>query len=94
MPLVYALCAGVLSSAIPYAADLVALRRVSARFFGVFMSVNPVIAAVAGVVLLQQVLDLHEWVGITIVVVVNAVAVSTARGTAHNAIEQPADLMT
>ena len=30
------------------AADLIALRRVPARFFGVFMSVNPVIAAVAG----------------------------------------------
>jgi inner membrane transporter RhtA len=43
------------------------------------MSVNPVIAAVAGIVLLGQVLDLHEWVGIVIVVTANAVAVSTSR---------------
>jgi inner membrane transporter RhtA len=63
---------------VPYAADLIALRRVPARFFGVFMSVNPVIAAVAGIVLLGQVLDLHEWVGIVIVVVANAVAVATS----------------
>ena len=60
------------------AADLIALRRVPARFFGVFMSVNPVIAAVAGIVLLGQVLDLHEWVGIVIVVSANALAVATS----------------
>jgi inner membrane transporter RhtA len=77
--LLYAVCAGILSSAVPYAADLIALRRIHARFFGVFMSVNPVIAAVAGIVLLGQVLDLHEWVGIVIVVTANAVAVSTSR---------------
>lgn len=77
--LLYAVCAGVLSSAIPYAADLIALRRVPARFFGVFMSVNPVIAAIAGIVLLGQVLELHEWVGIVVVVGANALAVSTER---------------
>ena len=81
--LFYAVCAGVLSSAVPYAADLIALRRVPARFFGVFMSVNPVIAAVAGIVLLGQVLDLHEWVGIVIVVVANAVAVATSGSRQH-----------
>ena len=78
-PLGYALCAGVLSSAVPYAADLVALRRVSQRFFGVFMSINPVIAAAAGIVLLQQHLALHEWMGIAIVVLANALAVAVAR---------------
>jgi len=78
--LLYAVCAGVLSSAVPYAADLIALRRVPQRFFGVFMSVNPVIAAVAGIVLLGQVLDLHEWIGIAVVVTANAVAVATSGG--------------
>jgi inner membrane transporter RhtA len=77
--LFYAVCAGVLSSAVPYAADLIALRRVPQRFFGVFMSVNPVIAAVAGIVLLGQVLDPHEWAGIAIVVTANALAVATSR---------------
>jgi inner membrane transporter RhtA len=77
--LAYAVCAGVLSSAVPYAVDLVALRRVPQRFFGVFMSINPVIAALAGIVLLGQVLELHEWLGIAIVVAANVVAVSTTR---------------
>jgi len=70
----YAVGAGILSSVVPYAADLIALRRVPARFFGVFMSVHPVLAALAGLVLLGQVLHLHEWLGIVIVVSANACA--------------------
>jgi inner membrane transporter RhtA len=79
--ILYAVGAGVLSSVIPYAVDLVALRRVPARFFGVVMSVHPVLAALAGLVLLGQVLSPHEWVGIAIVVAANAVAVATASPT-------------
>jgi inner membrane transporter RhtA len=46
--------AGLLCSAVPMVADLLALRRVPARFFGVFMSVNPVFAALTGLVVLGQ----------------------------------------
>ncbi|MDP9817913.1 EamA family transporter [Spirilliplanes yamanashiensis] len=74
----YAVAAGVLSSVVPYAADLVALRWVPPRLFGVFMSVHPVLAAVAGLVVLGQVLAAHEWAGIAIVVTVNAVTVAAA----------------
>jgi inner membrane transporter RhtA len=76
----YAVAAGVLASVVPYAADLVALRLVPARFFGVFMSVHPVLAALAGMVMLSQFLGLHEWIGIAVVVLTNAAAVATARG--------------
>ena len=75
----YAVAAGVLASVVPYAADLVALRFVPARFFGVFMSVHPVLAALVGVVLLGQLLHLHEWLGIAVVVATNAAAVVPAR---------------
>ncbi len=94
MPLVYAFAAGVLSSAVPYAADLVALRRVSARLFGVFMSVNPVIAALAGIVLLGQLLDLHEWIGVAIVVSANAVAVALSRPRPADVVEDTATALT
>ena len=50
----YALVAGVLSSAVPFLVDLLTLRRVPAQFFGVFMSVNPVLAALVGLVVLDQ----------------------------------------
>jgi inner membrane transporter RhtA len=72
--LLYAASAGLLCSAIPYAADLMVLRWVPAQFFGVFMSVNPVLAALAGIVVLRQMLGLHEWAGIVIVAAANAVA--------------------
>ncbi|MEK8174104.1 EamA family transporter [Streptomyces sp. M19] len=52
--LAYAAGAGVLSSAVLFLADLLALRRVPARFFGLFMSVNPVLAALVGRVVLGQ----------------------------------------
>jgi inner membrane transporter RhtA len=75
-----ALAAGVLSSAVPLLCDLLALRRVPAQFFGVFMSVNPVFAALAGLVVLGQHLGWTGWLAIAVIVVVNAVAVSTQPG--------------
>ena len=77
--LVYAAAAGVLASVVPYAADLIALRRVPTRFFGLVMSIHPVLAALAGLVLLGQVLDGHEWAGIAVVITVNAVAVASRK---------------
>jgi inner membrane transporter RhtA len=62
--------------------DVLALRRVPARFFGVFMSVNPVFAALTGLVVLGQSLGLADWLAITAIVGVNAV---TAVGTASPA---------
>jgi inner membrane transporter RhtA len=78
-PLLCAMAAGVLSSVVPFALDLSALRTVPARFFGVFMSVHPVLATLAGVVILHQVPALHEVVGIAMVVSANIIAVSTLR---------------
>jgi inner membrane transporter RhtA len=77
-PLGYAVAGGVLSSVVPHAADLIALRFVPQRFFGVFMSVHPVRAALVGTVLLGQVLRAHEWAGIGVVVLANVLAVATA----------------
>jgi inner membrane transporter RhtA len=78
-PLGYALAAGVLSSVVPYAADLTALRFVPPRFFGVFMSIHPVLAALVGTVLLSQALAANEWAGMAVVVLANAAAVATTR---------------
>jgi inner membrane transporter RhtA len=72
----YAACAGVLCSVVPYAVDVRLLRRVPAPFFGLFMSVNPVLAALAGTVILNQVLSFREWAGIAIVIAANALATS------------------
>ncbi|MDQ0693619.1 EamA family transporter [Streptomyces anulatus] len=74
-----ALIAGVLSSAVPFLADLLALRRVPAHFFGVFMSVNPVFAALVGLAVLGQRLDVLAWIAIAVIVTANTAAVSTTR---------------
>jgi threonine/homoserine efflux transporter RhtA len=59
-------------------ADLLTLRRVPARFFGVFMSVNPVLAALVGWVVLGQSPGWAEWLAIATIVSANAVGVLTA----------------
>jgi inner membrane transporter RhtA len=72
--LAYAATAGILSSAVPLLADLFALRRVPAGYFGIFMSVNPVLAALIGVVILRQSLSWGTWLSIVAIVVANAVS--------------------
>lgn len=72
-----AVTAGILSSAVPFLSDLLALRRVPAHFFGVFMSVNPVFAALVGLVVLDQHLDPAAWLATFVIVAANAVAVGT-----------------
>ncbi|MEU5538324.1 EamA family transporter [Streptomyces sp. NPDC020362] len=74
-----AIAAGVLSSAVPYLADLLTLRTVPAQTFGLFMSVNPVLAAVVGWVVLGQGLGGPEWAGIGAVVAANALTIATRR---------------
>lgn len=75
--LLRALAAGVLSSAVPFLADPLALRRVPAHFFGIFMSVNPVFAALIGTFVLGQHLDGTSWSAIVVIVTANAVVVGT-----------------
>jgi inner membrane transporter RhtA len=65
------------SSVIPYSLELEALRRLPARVFGVLMSLEPAVAALAGLVVLGQALAGEEWLAIALVVVASAGA--TAR---------------
>jgi inner membrane transporter RhtA len=66
-----------LSSAIPYSLELEALRRIPAGVFGVLMSLEPAVAALAGLAILGEVLGAREWAGIALVVAASAGA---ARG--------------
>jgi inner membrane transporter RhtA len=60
------------SSVIPYSFELEALRRLPARVFGVLMSLEPAVAALAGLVVLGQALGGVEWLAIALVVVASA----------------------
>jgi inner membrane transporter RhtA len=60
------------SSVIPYSLELEALRRLPANVFGVLMSLEPAVAALAGLVVLGQALGTVEWSAIAMVVVASA----------------------
>ncbi|MDQ6775015.1 MAG: EamA family transporter [Actinomycetota bacterium] len=63
---------GMLSSAIPYSFELEALRRIAVNVFGVLMSLEPAMAALAGLIVLGQGLSARALVGIALVVAASA----------------------
>ncbi|HET9692690.1 MAG TPA: EamA family transporter, partial [Acidimicrobiales bacterium] len=65
------LAVALLSTVVPYSLEVVALRRTSARAFGVALSVDPAVAAVAGLVVLGQALHPLEWTALGLVVAAN-----------------------
>jgi inner membrane transporter RhtA len=69
------------SSVIPYSLELEALRRLPARVFGVLMSLEPAVAALAGLVVLGQDLGAREWGAIALVVVASAGATGVRAST-------------
>ncbi len=60
---------GVLSSVVPYRLELESLRRMPMRLFGVWMSMEPAVAALIGLALLGQRLSVLEWLAIGCVMV-------------------------
>jgi inner membrane transporter RhtA len=67
---------GVLSSAIPYGLEMQALRWLPSQVFGIWMSIEPAVAALIGLFLLGQHLSLAEWAAVGCVV---AASVGAAR---------------
>jgi inner membrane transporter RhtA len=77
--LVTGLGIGLLSSIIPYSLELEALRRIPARVFGIWMSLEPAVAALVGLVLLGQSLAARQWLAIGCVMAACAGAARGAR---------------
>jgi inner membrane transporter RhtA len=71
-----ALVVALASSVLPYSLELEALRRLPEAVFGVLMSLEPAVAALAGLVVLGQDLGARELVAIGMVVVASAGAAS------------------
>lgn len=65
-----------LSSVLPYSLELLALRRMDPRVFGILLSLEPAVAALAGLLVLGQTLTPIQLVGMSFVV---AASVTTVR---------------
>lgn len=68
-PLLLGLGVAVLSTVIPFALELEALRRISARAFGVLMSLEPAVAALIGFALLHEIIETRALLAMSLIIV-------------------------
>jgi inner membrane transporter RhtA len=74
-----ALGVAVLSSALPYSLEMVALTRLPARTFSILMSLEPAIAALSGLLFLSEKLSWNQWLAIGAIILASAGAAATIR---------------
>jgi inner membrane transporter RhtA len=72
---------GLLSSVVPYTLELAALRTMPEHVFGILMCIEPAAAALAGVVLLAELLGPVQWLAVACVVVASVGVTRTATST-------------
>ncbi|TRX74384.1 threonine/homoserine exporter RhtA [Pseudomonas mangiferae] len=75
MPL--ALAVAVLSTALPYTLEMIALTRLPARTFGTLASLEPAVAAVIGLSFLGEHLAAGQWLAIAAIIGASVGAIST-----------------
>jgi inner membrane transporter RhtA len=62
------LAVAILSTALPYTLEMIALTRIPARTFGILMSVDPALAAFSGLVFLNERLSGMQWAAIILII--------------------------
>ena len=81
--LAFGLAVAVLSSALPYSLEMVALRRLPVQAFGTLMSLEPAVAALIGLLLLHEQLSLLQWGAIATVVLASMGTALSVKSDAH-----------
>lgn len=87
--LIFGLCVALASSALPYSLEMIALRHIPKRTFGVLLSAEPAIGAIAGIVLLHEMLSGLQWLAIGCIVVASVGAILTTGREALDPSEAP-----
>ena len=75
--LIVGLCVALASSALPYSLEMIALRHIPKRTFGVLLSGEPAIGAIAGLILLHEQLSGLQWLAIGCIIVASVGAILT-----------------
>jgi len=70
--LVLGLVVAIVSSAIPYSLEMVALGKLPSNTFGTMMSAEPAIGALIGMLVLGEVLGVSQWAAIGLIVMASA----------------------
>ncbi|MFT4076388.1 MAG: DMT family transporter [Asticcacaulis sp.] len=83
--LLYGVGIGILASAIPYALEMVALKAMPAKTFGLMMSLEPAAAALFGLVLLHELLTPLQWLAVALVIIASAGSSLTAKRGSNDA---------
>lgn len=58
-----------LSSAIPFSLEMMALRKMPAKTFSILLSLEPAVAALSGLIFLHEHLSFYEWLAIFLVII-------------------------
>ncbi len=74
-----AIAIAILSSALPYSLEMIALTRLPARTFGTMMSLEPAMAALSGMLFLGEVLTLVQWLALLAIIGASIGATLTLR---------------
>ena len=89
-PFVAGIGVALLSSAIPYTLEMIGLRAIPARTFGILMSVEPALAAFAGLIFLHEVLTPEQWLAVVLVIAASTGSTLTSRRAEGNEAEAEA----
>lgn len=81
-----ALGVAVLSTALPYTLEMIALTRMPTRTFGTLMSIEPAIGALSGLLFLQEYLTFSQWMAILCIILASVGATMTMGNTAKPAV--------
>lgn len=77
------LVVGAISSAIPISLEMVALKRLTPGAFGVMTSMEPAVAALLGLLVLNEQLTAPQWLAIGLVMCAAAGSAATSQPTVH-----------
>ncbi len=72
-----ALCVALLSSAIPFTLDLIALKKLPTKTFSILTSLQPAFGALSGLFFLNEMLTLNQWFSILCVIIASVGATFT-----------------